>query len=136
MRLRETRDGVYGLLRLKWEVYCFLLRSQITDNIFTQDTFRGEKRTLCACLTISISICLCVYMCVCVWVRTECYSELHWECLLNCISIDRWTPLPLGTVTYSDTLYKRSYRINFSEDFLWTGGFSVKCNHEVLKTDW
>ncbi len=42
----------------------FPLLSQITDNIFTLNTFHGEKNTLCARLTISISICLCVYMCV------------------------------------------------------------------------
>ncbi len=42
----------------------FPLLSQITNNIFTQDTFQGEKNIVCVRLTISISICLFVYVCV------------------------------------------------------------------------
>ncbi len=42
----------------------FPLLSQITNNIFTQDTFQGEKNIVYVRLTISISICLFVYVCV------------------------------------------------------------------------
>ncbi len=42
----------------------FPLLSQITNNIFTQDTFQGEKNIVYVRLTMSISICLCVYVCV------------------------------------------------------------------------
>ncbi len=47
---------------MRRELYPLL--SQITNNIFTQDTFQGEKNIVYVRLTISISICLCVYVCV------------------------------------------------------------------------
>jgi len=128
VRLRETRDGVYGLLRLKWEVHCFLLRSQIIDNIFTQDTFRGREKDF-VCMSDNIHIHMFVRWYMCVWVRTGCYSELHFKLYFD------W---PLNSTSYILLLTQTCLTkdpIEWTKDFLWTAYISVKCDYKVQKTD-